>query len=103
MQMQEKEWKINQVRLQDDLCLSFIQKCREDRRLEIILHHCPAIKAMEQEADNNRPQCCACSLSLPRGKPIDLQFILTSVKSMQRDMKSPQIFTTSVKDSWNAL
>lgn len=68
-----------------------------------LVHRRPAIKATEQEADNNRPQCCACSLSLPRGKPIDLQFILTSVKSMQRDMKSPQIFTTSVEDSWNTL
>lgn len=58
-----------------------------------------AIKAAEQEADDNRPRRWACSLSLPRGKPIDLQFILTSVKSMQRDMKSPQIFTTAVKES----
>lgn len=41
-------------------------------------------------ADNNRLQCFACSLSLPGGKPIDLQFILTNAKSMQRDMKSPR-------------
>lgn len=43
------------------------------------------------------PWCCACSLSLPGGKPIDLQFILTSVKSMRRDMKSPRFLRLQSK------
>lgn len=47
-------------------------------------------KVRSEMADNNRLQCFACSLSLPGGKPIDLQFILTNAKSMQRDMKSPR-------------
>lgn len=39
--------------------------------------------------DNSGPRRRARSLSLPRGEPIDLQFILTSGKSMRGDMKSP--------------
>lgn len=51
-------------------------------------------KNTRRKPDNNRPRCCACSLSpAPEVKPIDLQFILTSVKSMQKKTwKAPGFF-----------
>lgn len=56
----------------------------------LLLRRRDAAQAADHEADdNNGPRRRARSLSLPRGEPIDLQFILTSGKSMRGDMKRP--------------
>ena len=54
----------------------------------------------EGEADNNSPRVlCVLThyVGAPEVKPIDLQFILTSVKSMRRGHEKPRVSTTSVK------
>lgn len=108
---------VNHLWLRDNLRSSITQKpWWEGGQLEIISLFPPPLPfpapiekygegGGEKKADGQqrRRGVCARSLSLPGGKPIDLQFILASVKSMQGDMKSPGgfsfffLFTTSLK------